>query len=98
MNDAPMRNAPMDNPVGDGQEMTFDTAEYPQLDGLTEGSPVTVTCEGTVSRAAGGQITLSITDCQFKTEGQVDRDMRDMTRQDNVGDRNGGPTVNGDDF
>ena len=99
MNDSPIRNSPAENVVGDAQEMIFDTAEYPQLDGLQDGSPVTVTCEGTVSKTEGGQVTLSITDCQFKTEGQVDRDYRDMNRQDSMsGSSKGGPSVNGDDF
>lgn len=98
MNDSLIRNTPTDNPVGDGQEMTFDTAEYPQLDGLEEGSPVTVTCEGTVSKTGSGQVTLAISNCEFTTEAQVDRDFRDMKRQDSVGNKNGGPTVSGDDF
>lgn len=87
------------NEAGEGEnEMTFSTGDYPELEGLQAGAPVKVTCQATVKDAGDGNVTLSIDPgaCEFETEGQADKSMKQMSEQNSYPD-NTAPS-NGSDF
>jgi len=75
------------DPTESGEnEMSFSTAEYPELEGLQPGNPIKVTCQGTVANSDDGQISITIDpgSCQFETEGQADKEMKNMSKQESI--------------
>lgn len=65
-------------------EITLDTADYPQLEGVTEGSPIDMRCKGTVGKVnQDGSVTLTLSECNIETEGQADKAMKEMSAQSN---------------
>ena len=64
-----------------GGELAFSKAQYPELEGLKDGSPIKVRCEGTISSSDGDMVYITPTSCEFETEGQADREMKEMSKQ-----------------
>ena len=68
--------------VAEGNQLTFNTQEYPELEGVKPGDPVEVRCQGQVGDAGNGQVTIQVTgQCEISTEGQADKAMKDMSQQ-----------------
>jgi hypothetical protein len=64
----------------EGNQLTFSTADYPELDGIQSGAPVDIRCTGRVTNAADGSVTVSIEGkCDVSTEGQADKAMKEMS-------------------
>ncbi len=71
----------------EGKSISFAAGEYPELDGLPDGSKVKLNIMGTVSNSAeegaegqgGGTITFD--NVEIETEGMADRELSSMTKQ-----------------
>ena len=73
--------ATMESEGTGGGELGFSKTQYPELEGLKEGASVKVRCEGTISSSDGDMVYITPTTCEFETEGQADREMKEMSKQ-----------------
>lgn len=76
----------------EGKVISYMEGEYPELDGLKEGSQVKFEGVGTT-----GLDGLTITSIQFETEGLADRELKTMTKQEDYGTKEGS-TMEGGEF
>lgn len=69
----------------EGKTIEFAAGEYPALDGLEAGAPVTFTGSAVLEDMGNGQMALRISSMDFETEGPADRELKSMKRQDGTG-------------
>ncbi len=63
-------------------KMDVSVADYPELDGIKVGAPVSARCQGTVGAINGDTITLNLDQCDISTEGQADKALKEQSAQD----------------
>lgn len=77
-----MRKMAGKEPMAEGTEFgstVLSTEKYPELEGMAEGSPISGTWEGTVSKVDGKNVTVNYTSMELTTENQADKELNRMT-------------------
>lgn len=75
----------------EGKVISYMEGEYPELDGLKEGTQVKF--EGVGTTGPNGLTILSI---EFEKEGIADQELKTMTKQENYG--SGDKSIEGGEF
>lgn len=83
--------------MAEGEQMTFNTADYPELEGLKEGDMVKkiTHMDSRVVGVSDGQVTVEGGPCQIETEGMADKEYKRMRADGAMGMMDGGMAMAG---
>lgn len=69
----------------EGKSISVEPGEYPELEGLEDGAKVTMNVMATYNASPEGGATLTFDNVEISTEGSADRQLKQMSKQENIG-------------
>lgn len=63
---------------------TLDKNDYPELEGMTEGSPISGKWSGKITAVNGDKYTITYDEVNLETENSADREYDRMSRQPQI--------------